>query len=387
METLDLRKLRSAAEKDSMLRLRLDLEPAGAGGLVYPPTYDQGQHIFRKAWVDGEVHDVVLLDSAQSQSNRIEMAILDAYRRGEIRYPDIVVKVNLPDGEEEYSVLELSHRVYDAALLQTVKDGRTFRETPIGKEIFEARTDRASGLFRQAPITLVLGGWDSHSGGGPKTAKIQRAVTSEIIGLDAFPVSRGAVKADPMDIRKNAGPVFPSKDPKRRIELDVKEAADKKPKNPSDVGLGNVPSMEDRGATIRMAQQTSLISLTAIRRLRFEDESDKYSVKRDNAGHTALATLGLYGLLGQMEGGYALRSGCDLIPLKTPTIEIIGQSLSHVEPFEIDVSTARLLLEESLDEAERLGLKWREEPFQVEADDRLQELVRRSRISKIGEEE
>jgi hypothetical protein len=41
----------------------------------------------------------VLLDSVQSQANRIELAILDAYRRKKIKYPDITLVENpVPGG-------------------------------------------------------------------------------------------------------------------------------------------------------------------------------------------------------------------------------------------------------------------------------------------------
>lgn len=81
--------LSSAVAEASALRLIVTLKPANADGLVYPSTYEGGQHIFRSAWIEGEKRDAVLLDSVQSQSNRIEMAVLDAYRREKIPYPDI----------------------------------------------------------------------------------------------------------------------------------------------------------------------------------------------------------------------------------------------------------------------------------------------------------
>jgi len=82
--------LSAAVQTKSILRIVVNLKPANADGLVYPPTYDQGQHIFRPAWVEGAARDAVLLDSVQSQANRIEMALLDAYRNGRLSYPDIV---------------------------------------------------------------------------------------------------------------------------------------------------------------------------------------------------------------------------------------------------------------------------------------------------------
>lgn len=387
MQQFTLEQLDQALDRGAMLRIRQHLEPAGAGGLVYPPTYGGGGHIFREAWIEEERRQVVVLDSPQSQSNRIEEALLAAHRRGSIQYPDIEITVPSPMGTEHYSILQLSHRIYDAALLLTERDGTPFKQTSVGQAVYKARLDRATGLYEHAPVTLVLGGWDSHSGGGPLSAKIPRVVTSEIIGVDAIPARRGAVKFDPMDVRKAAGPVYQSKNPERIFELDKKRAADKKEKNPSDVGLGNVPNTEERGASIRHALQSSLVSLAAVRRLRFEDGPGNPDPRRDRAGRASTVALGLYGLLSQMEAGYFLRSGCDLIPTARPTLEVVGRTLEEVESFALDADQAHRLLRECLERAEHAGLAWRHEPLKVEADDRLQELVRRSRESARAEEE
>ncbi|WP_435103726.1 type I-G CRISPR-associated RAMP protein Csb1/Cas7g [Arhodomonas sp. AD133] len=387
MQALTWKNLKEALAHGSMLRIQQHLEPTGSGGLVYPPTYGGGGHIFREAWIEDERRQIVVLDSPQSQSNRIEEALLAAHRRGDIRYPDIEITVPSPMGQEHYSILQLSHRVYDAALLLTEQDGIPFKRTDVGKAIYGARLERATGLHVHAPVTLVLGGWDSHSGGGPLSAKIPRVVTSEIVGVDAIPAQRGAVKFDPMDIRKGAGPVYESQDPERVFELDKKHAKEKKDKNPSDVGLGNVPSTEERGASIRYALQSSLVSLAAVRRLRFEDDQGQLDLQRDRAGQVSTVALGLYGLLAQMEAGYFLRSGCDLIPTSTPTLEVVGRTLEEVEHFAIGPNDARALLERSLEEAEEVGLAWRRETMSVTADDRLQVLVRRSRETAQAEEE
>lgn len=387
MNTFALDQLEAALDRGSMLRIRQHLEPTGAGGLVYPPTYGDGNHIFREAWIEEERRQVVVLDSPQSQSNRIEEALLAAHRRGDIQYPDIEISVPSPMGTEHYSILQLSHRIYDAALLLTEQNGTPFKQTSIGQAVYSARLDRATGLYEHAPVTLVLGGWDSHSGGGPLSAKIPRVATSEIIGVDAIPSQRGAVKFDPMDIRKASGPVYQSKDPERVFELDKKQAADNKEKNPSDVGLGNVPNTEERGASIRYALQSSLFSLAAVRRLRFEDSQGNLDPQRDRAGQASTLALGIYGLLSQMEAGYFLRSGCDLIPATQPTLEVVGRTLEEVEPFALNADEAHELLQACLNRAESAGLTWRREPMQVHADERLQELVRRSRESARAEEE
>ena len=379
--------LSTAVKEKSILRIVANLKPANADGLVYPPTYDQGQHIFRPAWVDGEARDAVLLDSVQSQANRIEIALLDAYREGRLAYPDIELIVDTNSGREAYSVLELSHRIYDAALRFTKIDDTPFIDSYIGKAVYAARTDAASALFAHAPITLALGGWDSHGGGGPLVAKLPRLITSEIVGLDAKAAQRGAVKFDPMDIRKDAGPLYESKDQHRRFETDKDmSVARSKERKPSEIGLGNVPNFEDRGAVITEALQTSLISCTAARRLRFEKEDRTYDKSRDMAGRIATLALGLYGLLAQMETGYYLRSGCDLIPISTPKLEVIGRSLEEVESHEVSAPAALEALNKSLKMAAEAGLSWRAEKVVAMADERLVTLVERSRTATAGGE-
>jgi len=380
----------NAVQTASALRIVLRLKPAMSDGLVYPPTYDQGQHIFRPAWVNGEQRQAVLLDSVQSQANRIEMAILAAHRRNDLNYPDIQITVNTDLGDEHYSVLELSHRIYDAALRMCKVGDVLFPLSDLGKAVCQARADRASALFTHAPITLILGGWDSHGRGGPLVAKLPRLLTSEIIGLDAERVQRGAVKFDPMDIRKDAGPIYASADPQRVYEVDTAKAADPKKdkgKRPSEVGLGNIPHIGERGAVITEALQTSLISCAAVRRLRFENQEGSFTAARDQAGQIATVALGLYGLLAQMEAGYNLRSGCDLLPLAEPQIEIIGRSLEEVTCYPVTAAMSREALQQALDEAARHGLAWRNESVTAKADERLVTLIERSRRSRNSGDE
>lgn len=380
--------LKQATVESSALRLVVNLKPANADGMIYPPTYEGGEHIFRPAWINGEQRDAVLVDSVQSQANRIEMAILSAYRRKIINYPDIELHVQAETGEEHYSVLELSHRIYDAALRMATLDGELFVKSDIGKSVYNARTEKASKLFKHAPITLALGGWDSHGGGGPLAAKLPRLITSEIVGLDAKPTNSGAVKADPMDIRKEAGPVYESKDPERRYEIEKSKAAGKKEYKPSEIGLGNVLNFSSQGAVITEAVQTSVVSCSAVRRLKFEKEDGSYDDRVNHAGRTATVALGLYGLLAQMDEGYYLRSRCDLIPVKDSKIEMIGRTLDETQEYPISSEEMLSALNMALQEAESCGLKWREEPLVTYGDERLVAMIERSRTaSKIKVEE
>ena len=223
---MDYQQLLTSVTNGSVIRHRVALSATSSDGIVYPPTYaaaDKGAkhaHIsYRSAWVDGEVKDVVVLDSPQSQSNRIELAILQASDAGRVAYPDIKIAFPPGLGEPEYSVLQLSHRIYDAVMRACDLGGEPFFKTDVGRSIVEARPSHATALFQHAPITLVLGAWDSNSGTGPRSAKFPRLLTSEIIALDARPAEVSATKFDPMDIRSNAAELVKSDDMVQRFTI------------------------------------------------------------------------------------------------------------------------------------------------------------------------
>ena len=90
--------LHDAVSCASVLRVRLQLQPAMSDGLVQPPTYEEGKHLYRPAWIDGAERQAVLLDSVQSQANRIEEALLLAHRTGRSPYPDIEIDVDAASG-------------------------------------------------------------------------------------------------------------------------------------------------------------------------------------------------------------------------------------------------------------------------------------------------
>src|SRR5688500_912238 len=63
----------------------------GDGDKVFPPTYEGGKYATEKRRINGrdEPVECVLLDSVQSQANRMEFALLDAWERGRIPLPVI----------------------------------------------------------------------------------------------------------------------------------------------------------------------------------------------------------------------------------------------------------------------------------------------------------
>lgn len=396
---MNLDQLLQCVESRSVIRYTVDLSTVSSDGIVCPPTYspvksEENPYIaFRTAYVNGEQRSVVVLDSPQSQSNRVELALLQAHRAKRIAYPDIEIRFPKDGGFHEpvYSVLQLSHRIYDAVLRACTLDGKPFFGSEIGKAILDARLPVATALFEHAPATLVLGAWDSNGGGGPQSAKIPRLLTSEIIGLDAVPANLVATKFDAMDIRRQVAELVPTNDMVRRFKIkgSGEKAGKEKGKKPSEFGFGSVPvKAVPRAAVVSGALQTSVLSCSGLRHISFPDADGEIDARRDQAGRAVLGALALFGLVAQNESGYLLRSRCELLPRDAGRLELIGRTLKDVETSTLDTESARTLLAEASRHAEGFGLKFREHILQLEADDRLQELVRRSRVAAArGESE
>ena len=151
--------LRGAVEGEAnYLRIRTELQPAdGPGGKVYPPTYagpegtrraGEARYHIEQRHRDGEVVKAAVLDSAASQTDRAEEALLDAFEDGLIEIPFIEADFSRDDGKSadhdeirpgRLTALEASHRVADATFRECELDGVRFRESPIGRAIFASR--------------------------------------------------------------------------------------------------------------------------------------------------------------------------------------------------------------------------------------------------------
>ena len=85
---LDLQILRNAVgSRAAAFRCITDYQPAGGpGDKVFPPTYQGGTYATedRVNPDTGEICKCVLLDSVQSQANRMELALLEEHRSGTV---------------------------------------------------------------------------------------------------------------------------------------------------------------------------------------------------------------------------------------------------------------------------------------------------------------
>ena len=400
MPNLTFDKLRSAAAGEAVaLRMRKTLQPAGGpGDKVFPPTYAVSRG-HRYATEERQLGDrvsetVVLLDSVASQANRAELALLEGWERGELRFPVPLVDFTNEEVDDEVAdigkltVLEAPHRLADAIFRDSLLDGTLFRLSDMGRAITDAQPRNATALFRNSPTGLLFGMWDSTGPKGGLGSKFQRAFVSEIIGLDAKIGQKVGSRLDPLQIEREAAgrQIYAHKDPDQVWTLDDAEAERQKGKpkvkgdgRPSEINHGNVaPSIdaEAGGVTISQAVQTTVISLAALRRLRFPG----HSREAETAARTAVAALGVAAVAYQHEMDYDLRSRCLLLPDHPPRLELLGRNGSPAETVDIDRSAAAVLLDQAAAHADELGIGWETKEIGLIPAPKLVELIKRSRM-------
>jgi CRISPR-associated protein Csb1 len=433
-DALTLDKLRDAVTgKAAAFRSRTTLQPAGGeGDKVFPPTYAGGVYAVEKRRLPDcdEPVDCVLLDSVQSQANRMEEALQQAVDDGRLvkgGRPIIpVIEVDFSGGNllteiGKVTSLQAPHRIADAILRDSLHDGKPFRQSNEGKRIDAASLANATAIFELCPTALVFGMWDSTGPKGGLGAKFQRAMVSEIVGIDAVFGVKTKSRIDPLRIERNAGPLYRRSD--GAWTLDAAEAIDeldksKKPTGrkvlyqqvkgkdvyyhpefdadklpdsgrPSTANHGNVvPSLSDfdndkmrylaGGITVRSAEQLVTVSLPALRRLKFPVDGGKVDPKMNDAGRTVLAALALCAAALAAEKGFDLRSRCLLWPTEPMRWEVLGRPGEKPEELTLDGDAAIVLLGDAVAAAERVGLKWRSEPLTLNPAPQLLELVKRS---------
>lgn len=373
-----------------------DYQPAGGvGDKVFPPTYEGGKYATEER-IDpetGEVKQCVLLDSVQSQANRMELALLDAYRTGKVELPLLLARFDGPDLDRKFTVtsLEAPHRIADALFRDSLLDGIIFRKSDKGRLLDTADIRNATGLFGLCPTALVFGIWDSTGPRGGLGCKFQRAVVSEIVGYDAVLGKKTSSRIDPAQIMLGAGPLYPRRTaatddaPEWTLDDEIAKTEKSKPKKlgkdgkPSEANHGNItPDFSDGGFTISKARQTTTLSLAVLRRLRFPlngavaSNQDEINL----VARTALAALGLAaGSLARTDTD--LRSRCQLFAEQEPIWELLERPGETPQEYKLGPDDALTLLQETISEAKAVGLPWEGEIELTPAPD-LVELIRRS---------
>jgi CRISPR-associated protein Csb1 len=342
---LNLDQLKKLVDGDAVaIRGKATLQPAGGtGDKVFPPTHsvderkrDPGaKYAFEKRRLpDGRIENCVLLDSVQSQANRMEEALQTLWNDKKIALP--VISVSFKDVAPDVGLvtsLSAPHRIADALLRDSLLDNTLFRLSPLGKSFTDASPRNAGPLFRVCPTALLFGMWDSTGPKGGLGAKFARSLSSEIVGIAAACGVKTASRVDPTGIVTGSGKLLLKRatpgEP-ATWTLDAAEAemdgstplpwGSKKRKDgkwshgegkPSEANHSNVPPTIDElagGVTIDRAEHTVVISLAALRRLTFGGG--------ETEARTVLAALGLLAIFGAEHYGYDLRSRCLLVPQK-----------------------------------------------------------------------
>ncbi len=388
---LTLDDLTAAVKTAAAFRCRTRLQPAGGeGDKVFPPTYAGAVYAIEQRQVPGpdgklQPQTCVLLDSVQAQANRMEEALQAALDSGRLKDCPIPVlsvdftNLGLLDEVTRVTSLEAPHRVADAILRDSLHNGQPFRKSDLGKQLDTASLQNATPLYQLCPTALVFGIWDSTGPKGGLGAKFQRALVSEIIGVNAQIGKKTSSRIDPLGMRAAAKVI---KKPDGTYELAGDKAKDGV--SPSEVNHGNIPpDIADGGATIDYAEQTLVLSLPALRRLRFPVKG-KTTPETDNAARTVLAALALTAAALAAETGFDLRSRCLLWPEGRLVWKLLQTPGEKLEEFTITPEAAISLLRDAVVAAEKAGLKWRGETITLTPAPHLVALLKRSQEIAAG---
>jgi CRISPR-associated protein Csb1 len=403
---ITLERLREAVAKDAAIRRIQKLQPVGGSGdKIFPPTYpgdgrnDPPRHVFEHRRVDGANILCVLIDSVQSQANRLEEALKAAREAGSLAFPTIAVDFSGTDVADigRITTLDAPHRVFDAIVRDSEIKGTRFKETEAGRRLIEAKAQNARAVYELSPTALIFGAWNSTGEGGGLGAKFPRTVVSEIVGVHVATENRidgrtGEVheipsgrrtgsRIDPLGIRSGVS-VYKAPNGDWSLEPPVDKKAKSAPKEvrPSEINHSNIaPSVTPLGVTVDFAQHTFVLSFAALRRLRFAGNAAA-GTSVDLIAQTALAALGLAAATAQDQSGYFLRSRCDLVPGgdATSAFEIVRAN-GQAEAIDLDFGVACRLVGEAASSAKSAGIPWNTDDLLLKPQSKLVELVRESR--------
>jgi len=345
-QNITLEQLRKLVEEDAVaIRGRAVLEPAGGpGDKVFPPSHSVGdreardgaKYAFEMRRRNGNDVRCVLIDSVQSQANRMEEALEALWTDRKLTLP--VIEVDLSSAAPDVgrvTSLTAPHRVADALLrdsfVEENGDRKLFRMSNLGRSFTDASPRNAAPLFKVCPTGLVFGIWDSTGPKGGLGAKFQRALTSEIVGIGAGAGVKTASRIDPAQMVNAAAVIYRKKvEPGSLLTwtLDPEEAEQSEKHEPLKWGSkkkegkwvqgdgklttanhSNIPPTIETlagGVTIDRAEHTVVLSLAALRRLGFAEGGSE--------ARLVLAALGLVAVLAAESRGHDLRSRCLLVP-------------------------------------------------------------------------
>jgi len=373
MSTITLQHLLDACSPGgaSVLTSVTPLEPAaGPHASVAPAKFVSGsKSVFayeRRFW-NGEAVTAVLIDSKQSQNNRLEAVVSAAIADGDpvlTRTPRI--ELRFEDGQV-YSDLDLPHRAFDGQIRAGTINGEPVTSVEEYRKLRDATVNHARPLLEHSPMTLLLGGWDasrkSHQG------RYRSILVGEIIGIladqdggaEANQSKRGGARIDPLGARiqlDRAG--------RKAIADAQKEELSKKTYDNSigkdekeglaRLGIGAIPpSLEQLGGvTCQAIIRSHVLSFAALRALRF----DSPTPQGDVGCRALLAALALNGLA-RSDAELLLQANCDLVETG-PAVVTLDKRYGQKESFEpLSIDQAQELLSAAIDHAiQAANLTW-----------------------------
>lgn len=363
------------------------LQPVGGkGDKVFPATYKDGKYAKetrRVASSSGEKKDLecVLLDSVPSQANRAEEALLGAIRRGALRLP--LIEVDFGEANEKLrsplpnlTTLEVPHRLADAILRDSeLQDGTRFSKSSYADRWSRANLWNATPVYELCPTALIFGMWGSPDKPGGLGAKFERAFVSEIVGVDTTLIeSKTGFRIDPIGASSKV-PVLPQENGKFVL---VKDPKTKGAVRPSEINHSNILYENGNGGVrFAHAEQTTVVSLGALRKLRFPVDGQQSS-EIDDAARTVLAALALCAGVLAAERGTSLRSRCHLWPTEERRWEMLERPGQPPRELSLSGDHAITLFNEAVAAAETVGLHWMKEPLLLKPTRELVDLIRQS---------
>ena len=375
MSTISLPHLLDACRPGgaSVLTSVTPLEPAaGPHASVAPAKFLEGKgrtakpvFAYERRFWDGEAVTAVLIDSKQSQSNRLEAAVSAAIAdQGPVLARTPRIELRFEDGQV-YSDIDLPHRAFDGQIRAGTINGEPATAAQEYRELRNATVADARPLLERSPITLLLGGWDAsrktHAG------RYRSLLVGEIIGIlsdqgrdpEVNQSKRGGARIDPLGARIQLDQA------EREAIADVQksELSDKAYTNSygkggksSSLGLGGIPpSLEQLGGvTCRAIIRSHVLSFAALRALRF----DSPTPEGDVACRALLAALALNGLA-RSDAELLLRANCDLVEAG-PAVVTLDKRYGQKENFEpLSIEQAQELLSAAIDNAvQAANLTW-----------------------------
>lgn len=386
MTRIDLPVLRGAvtAGGPSAMSSITALAPAGGPqSAIAPAKYadrtDRGTYVYGSRFIDGAARRTVLIDSSQSQTNRIEALLHSAILDGNPvlnRIPRIQVTYAWGGETETYTDFTLPHRAYDAHIRAGSVRGVPTTEHPAYRAARDSTPLDASALMALSPISLLFGSWDASR--RSRQGRWASAVTGEIIGVLADQTGtqeplKGGARVDPVGMQTLLdGPTLIALADAQRDELSpatykkitdaAKKLKDGQTESASALGFGGIPPTLQQlgGVSCETIIRSRVLSFATLRQLRFGSDA-----RGDAACRAALAALAIAGIV-RADSELYLRAHCHLVEDGAPLTQIDRRNGRREDVSLPSIEEADELLEEAITEAvETAGLDWTGQVFEV----------------------